>query len=252
MRARQAWAGAFLLGAALISTSAAAAEPPSFSLWVDRGFGLPAPMTFGILSFTATHNQSTAVEMSLSGAAGLTERLGASISIGSIQMAPSVRYHSPQLGLFYTFVDTPPLELDVLGNLTFDVEGTRIVEQAEPGALVIARVPHYLRFDIGAYVPVTPETTVVGLRAPLSMGFQLAEHFHTVLASGLTVADIRDIKGTGAIPAGVTIGYSTMLVSGAGVGVGTSLTFPEAVRFGPRTKPSPVQVGLYLYVVPPS
>lgn len=231
---------------------------PSFTLYVDRGYGLPAPQAFGFLSVGASRARdsvNTTLDLTLGGAVGLTERLAAEISIGTVDLNPRFRYHSPQLGLFYTAVDTPPFELNFIGRLTFDAETDHILEKGEPGFYAIARVPHYLRFDVGGYVPMSPgdQGVTFGLRVPLAVSFQLAEHYHAILHSGVNVDDLRALNPTVTIPAGITIGYSEKLPSGWSAGIAPSLRFPEAMRIGPEAPMHsfPISGSVLVYLVTP-
>ncbi len=247
---------------AAVSAAAGAAveEPPkkpSFTLFVDRTYSLPAPLSYGVLSFNATRpreEQGNTFETSVGGGIGLTSRLGVEASLGTLAMTPKVRYQSPQLGLFFTALDAPNLEITALGRVTFDVSEGRIVDRVEPGVLAITRVPHTVRFDVVAWVPVSPgEHTKVGLKVPVNVGFQLAEHWHAIAQSGVTVNDLTDVRAGVLVPVGATVGYSDKLASGAGVGVAASLSFPELLYLGGPSPdgPQPVVAGVAMYVVPP-
>jgi hypothetical protein len=247
-------------------TASAAAEavegvppkpPPPFTLFVDRTYSLPAPLSYGVLSFNATRpreEHGTTFDTSIGGGLGLTKRFGVEATIGTLALAPKFRFQSPQLGVFYTALDAPNLEITALGRVTFDVETSRIVDRVEPGVLAITRVPHTVRVDVAAWVPVTPgEHTSIGLKVPVNVGFQLAEHWHAIAQSGVTINDMTDIHAGILVPVGATVGYSDKLANGAGVGIAANLTFPEALYLGgePPAGPQPITAGLTMFVVPP-
>jgi hypothetical protein len=198
---------------------------------------------------------TTALSTTVGGAIGLTERLAAEISIGTLNITPRFRYHSPQLGLFYTAIDTSPFELNFLGRVTIDTESDRVIERVETGFHAIMRVPHYLRFDAGATLPFSPtdRSFQLGLHVPLALSFQLAEHYHAILGSGVDVDDMRVLWPTVTIPAEITIGYSEKLQSGWSAGIAPSLRFPEAIRIGPEVPAhgTAISGSVLIYVVSP-
>ncbi len=141
-----------------------------------------------------------------------------------------------------------------MGHVTFDTEGDRLVSQVEPGLFAITRVPHVLRMDMGAYVPIkTGDNPVVGMRMPLALSFQLAEHYHCILHSGLNIDDVHATQPTMTIPAGITIGYSEKLPDGTSAGIAPSLRFPEAIRIGPESPAHGTAIAgsVMMYVVTP-
>ena len=199
---------------------------------------LPAPYAYGTLGVaTLMHTGApTQVELSLGGGIGLTERLWIDGSVGTIRVAPAFVFHSFQLGPNVLLVDTPDFELDATVHVSAPADDGRLVEQIEPGLYSVAHLDHKLRVDSALYLDVNPGPGLtVGLRLPLGLGFQITEHAHAVINSGVTLSSFADAVGTTAIPAGLTLGWSDRIGQGTGaVAVLPSINFPELIKPGAR------------------
>lgn len=211
---------------------------------------LPSPYAYGALGVTSTARggEATVLEGSFSAGAGLTSRIWIDASAGTLQFAPGVGYHSPQIGLNALLVDTPAFELDAAAHVTFASAGGEPVEQIEPGLFSVIHVAHKLRIDAGLYLDVNPGTKLTaGVRAPISAGVQIVQKVYAQLNSGVTVSDFLDSRNTTAVPLGLTLGWSDRLSSnGPSVGVLPSVSFPELYRplAEERFRPSHAVVGL--------
>jgi hypothetical protein len=207
---------------------------PRYRPFVDRGMSLPAPYAFVApgLTVTTRAGKPTLLEANLGAGLGLTPSFWIDGSVGTLRLAPELAFHSAQIGPNLLLVDTPPFELDATAHVTFVADDGRPVEQIEPGAYAVLHLAHALRVDAGLYLDVNPgPTTTAGLRFPVGFSFQIAEHVHAVLSTGVTVASFADAPRTTAIPAGVTLGWSGYLGHGPdSVMVMPSIAFPEFIK----------------------
>ncbi len=251
-----------VLAAATLLGRATAAEtppapPPAYTPYVDCGNAVPAPYAYAQPAFAATlRGGATAVlEGSLGFGLGLTSRVFVDGTLGTLQMAPALGYHSLQIGPDLLLVDTPTLELLATTHVSLGASDGRPVEQVEPGVQAVVRVPHQLRVDAGLYVDANPGPALTfGLRVPLSFAFQLSSHVYASVNTGVNVGSFADNAGTTAIPAGVSLGWGERLGHAPrplGVAVVPSVTFPELLKPGAAAplRPDYAVVGLALVVV---
>lgn len=210
------------------------AKAPAYTPFVDRGMSLPAPFAYGVLGMTSTARAGEAMllESTLGAGAGLSSRVWIDASAGTLQLAPGVGYHSPQVGLNALLVDTPAFELDATTHVTFASAGGDPVEQVEPGLFTVIHVAHKLRIDGGLYLNVSPgEEVTAGMRAPVAAGFQIGRKVYAQVTSGVTVSNFADARNTAAVPLGLTLGWSDRLREGGpSVAVLPSVSFPELWR----------------------
>jgi hypothetical protein len=253
-----------MLGVALgvASVRAAADEPPApapparYTPYVERGNAVPAPYAYVQPGFTATlrAGEPTVLEAGLGYALGLTSRLWVDGSVGTLETTPTLGFHSLQIGPNALLVDTPAFELIASAHVSFLADDGRPVEQIEPGLLSVERVAH-LRFDTGLYFDANPGSTATfGLKAPVSVAFQITPHVFAAVNTGLTVGSFADGAGTTAIPVGLTLGWGERFGRGEhpiSVAVVPSILFPELIKPGAAEvlRPGYAQVGLTLYVV---
>jgi len=242
-------------GAAEEGRGAPAPPPRKYTLYVDRGMSLPAPYVYGTLGFTGTARTGSAAQLegSLGGGIGLTKRLWIDGSSGALRVAPELVFHSAQLGVSAQLVDTPAFELDATTHVAFAAEDKRPIEQVEPGLFAVVHVPHELRFDAGLYLDVNPGAEgLLGARMPVGLSFQIVPKVHATLNTGVTVGSFADPRGTTAIPAGLTLGWSDNVGQGKqAIAVLPSVSWPELVKPGTeeRFRPGYAVVGVTLFVV---
>jgi hypothetical protein len=236
-----------------------AAPPPlaPYTPYVDRGNAVPAPYAYGQPGVTATLRAGTptVLEGSVGFGVGLTSRLWADGSLGTLKMMPTWGFHSLQIGPNALLVDTPAFELDVTTHVSFAADDGRPVEQIEPGIFAVAHAAHALRLDTGLFVDVNPgPATTTGLRVPVALAFQITPHVYAIVNSGVTVGSFADTAGTTAIPLGLTLGWGDRFGGPprpVGVVVLPSILFPELLKPGAEEtlRPGYAAVGLTFAVV---
>jgi hypothetical protein len=189
------------------------------------------------------------VETSLGVGLGITDRLSIDGSLGTIGVAPGVRYSGPQLGAWVGIVDTPPLEIDVTTHVTLGLAGEHALAKYEPGAVAVLR-PGPLRIDVSGYLPVTMDGGV-GLRAPVMLAVQLGAYLHAAATSGVTLSKIGD--GSAALPLTLALGCSVPLRARGYVAVVPSLAWPTlAGRQGSDPGgPGVIEVGATVAIITP-
>jgi hypothetical protein len=252
------------LAGALVAAPALAAEPASkppsrphrYRPYVDRGNAIPAPYALGALTLGANVHMGvpTQAELSLGYGVGVTQRIWLDGSVGTLRAAPSLVFHSAQVGPNLLVVDTPEFELDAMVHVSGPSDDGRIVEQIEPGLYTVAHVAHALRVDTALYFDVNPGPSwTFGLRLPTAFSFQLVEKVYATVNSGVTVNNVADPRESTAIPIGLSLGWSDYL-SPAGppaVAISPSINFPQLVRpwANEPFRPGVVAVGLTFYYV---
>jgi hypothetical protein len=262
---RQAWWIA--LGCAIVAVPglAAPAEPApkqapppprTYRPYVDRGNAIPAPYALGTLGLgNNVHIGSpTQAEFSLGFAAGLTPRIWVDGSIGTLRWAPSLVFHSAQIGLNALLVDAPSFELDAMVHVSGPADDGRYVEQIEPGLYAVAHVAHALRVDVNPAFDVNPgPRTTYGLRVPTAFSFQLGEHVYASVTTGVTVGSFADAGATTAIPAGLGFGWSDYLGTKGprAIAIAPSISFPQLVKpwANERFRPDILTWGITFYYV---
>ncbi len=257
MRARrQTWRcvalGLGLSGAGQAAREARAsdAEPPvdpappssrKYTPYVDRGMSLPAPYAYGTLGVAANVRIGvpTQLEWTLGGGVGLGPRVWIDGAVGTLRVVPELVFHSAQIGPNMLIVDTPPFELSATVHVSAPADDGRPIEQIEPGLYGVARYGHALRVDAGLFFDLNPGPKVTtGIRVPASFAFQLAEHVHAVVTTGVTTTSFAEAGRTTALPAGLTLGWSDYLhpTGPQSIGLLASLSFPELVKpWAPET-----------------
>jgi hypothetical protein len=249
--------------AASIALEARAAPPPKqappqvrrYHPYVERGNSVPAPYALAALGLGTNMHAGlpTQAELSLSFAVGLTPSLWLDGSLGTLRVAPSLVFHSAQIGPNVLIVDTPQFELDGMVHLTGPSDDGRLVEQIEPALYAVAhfgptRLDATLAFDVNPGPKVT-----YGARLPAAVSFQITDHVYGSVSSGVTTSNLGNPGETTAIPAGISLGWSDYL-SGSGpqaVAISPSITFPELVKpFSDEPfRPGTVICGVTFYYV---
>lgn len=232
---------AFLTSA--LTTAGARADTPQLTPYVDRGRMLGAGQGFLTMSASA----GSTLDASMGGGIGITDRVSLEGSFGTLALSPRARYHSPQAGLWLGIVDTPPFELDATTHVTFGLVGEEFIKTFEPGAQAVFRMGHALRFDLGAYLPMTPNGRV-GLRIPAALAAQLNNWIHASVSTGISFEDMHDAHRTASIPLGITLGCSVPLARGGYLVVAPSLAWSGIPA---RSGPLPTTLGASVTFVSP-
>jgi hypothetical protein len=212
--------------------------PAPYTPYVDRGNAVPAPFAYAQPGFTATwrEHKPTLLEGNLAFALGLASSVWIDGSVGTLTMAPRLRFHSVQVGPNVVLVTTAAFELDLATHVTFASAGGRPVEQIEPGVFAIARAAHRVRLDTGVFVDANPGAAAAfGLRVPASVTLQLGAHTFASVNTGVTVASFSDLGGTTAIPMGATFGWGDRFgpaTHPVGILVEPTFLFPELIKPG--------------------
>ena len=196
---------------------------------------VPAPYAYGTLGYAANVRLGTPaqLELTLAGGIGLTPRFWIDGAVGTLRVAPSVVFHSAQIGPNVLLVDTPAFELSGTVHVSAPADDGRPIEQIEPGLFSVAHVDHTLRVDTGLYLDVNPGPAVTtGFRLPVGLAFQLTKHTYAAVNSGVTTTSFAEAPRTTAIPAGLTLGWSDYLGRHGpeAVGVVPSISFPELLK----------------------
>jgi hypothetical protein len=187
-----------------------------------------AGLTLGVSGNTRPIQGSRA-DLTLGVGVGIADRVTFDASLGTLSLAPTVRYAHPQLGVWFGIVDRPAVEVDVTTHLTFGFGDERALHEVEPGALAILRLSDRVRIDAGAYVPVSTErSSDAGLRAPVAVAVQIDPYLHVALSSGVTIP--RLVEGRVTVPLGLSIGCSVPLPGGGYLVVAPGLSWPHLVR----------------------
>jgi hypothetical protein len=248
--------GALESPAAGAGEPAAPAPPARYTPYVDRGNAVPAPFAYVQPGITATLRAGapTLMEASLGFAVGLTSHVWVDGSVGTLKMAPSLGFHSLQIGPNALLASTSDFELCATTHVSFAADDGRLVEQIEPGLFWVARAAHTLRIDTGIFVDANPgPNTTIGLRLPMTVTFQLTSHVFAAVNTGMTVGSFADTAGTTAIPAGVSFGWGERLgreLRPIGVAVLPSILFPALIQPGAAEtlRPGYAAVGLSVVV----
>ena len=185
--------------------------PAKYRPYVDRSNYIPAPYALGVLGLaTNVHiGRPAQAELSLGFAVGLTSRIWLDGSFGTLRWAPSLVFHSAQIGPNALLVDTPGFELDAMLHVSGPADDGRIVEQVEPALYAVIHVEHALRVDLNPAFDVNPgPTTTYGFRLPAAFAFQLGDHVYASINTGVTLANFGDPRESTAIPAGLSFGWS--------------------------------------------
>jgi hypothetical protein len=240
---RQAWRVALLgaiVGFVVVPTRAEASPPPTarhrkYRPYVDRSANLPRPYAYGTLGLgTNVHiGLPPQDELNIGFGVGLTPRVWLDGALGTLRVAPSLVFHSAQLGPNLLIVDTPAFELDATMHLSAPADDGRPIEQIEPGIFTVAHAGHALRVDTGLFLDINPgPTSTVGFRLPAAFAFQLGEKFYASVNTGVGTGSFADAGQTTAIPAGLTLGWTDYLgPKGAEViGFMPSINFPELLK----------------------
>jgi len=190
---------------------------------------------------------SSTYELGFRVGVGLTNRLAADATMASVEWAPDAHWRGPTFGMIYNVSNAYPFELDPTVHVQMGIGGEPVVKQVEPGFVMILRGGHVVRFDTGAYAPVSfdeyeGEKTTVGLNVPARLAVQLTPHIHAGVNTGATIDRMSDIPGTAAIPLGVSAGYIAPVGKGAIVVVLPSLSWPEFIMPGNE---QPVHAGRF-------
>ena len=262
MRARRQLGWVALVGA-LVTAPALATEPASkppsrphrYRLYVDRGNAIPAPYALGALAFGANVHMGvpTQAELSLGYGVGVTQRIWLDGSVGTLRAAPSLLFHSGQIGPNVLLVDAPAFELDAMVHVSGPSDDGRIVEQIEPGLYTVARVEHALRVDTALYFDVNPGAAwTYGVRLPTALSFQLVEKLYATVSSGVTLNNLADPRESTAIPLGLSLGWSDYVSPGGpSVAISPSINFPQLMKpwANEAFRPGVVTVGITFYYV---
>jgi hypothetical protein len=211
-----------------------------------------AGLTLGV-SGTIGPIPGSRADLSLGVGVGITDRVTFDASLGTLSLAPSVRYAHPEVGVWFGLVDRPALEVDATTHLTFGFGDERTPHEVEPGAVVILRMGDRARIDAGAYVPVSMEReAAAGLRAPLALAVQIHPYLHVALSSGVTIPRLADGRVT--VPLGLTLGCTLPLPGGGYIVVAPSLSWPRLVRPAGDgiSGPGPMVIGASVSIITPS
>ena len=211
------------------------AVPHRYRPYIDRGNAIPAPYALGTLGLgTNVHvGAPTQAELSLGFAVGLTSRIWLDGSVGTLRVAPSLVFHSAQIGPNALLVDTPAFELDAMVHVSAPSDNGRPVEQIEPGLYTVIHLDNVLRVDTSLGVDVNPGPTVTsGFRVATALAFQVTEHVYAAVNTGVTLANFADPRETTAIPAGLTLGWSDYLTPKGpqAIAIVPAILFPQMVR----------------------
>jgi hypothetical protein len=214
------------------------APPRKYRPYVDRTNSLPAPYALGSLGLATNVHAGLPPqgELSLGFGVGLTPRIWVDGSVGTLRWAPSLVFHSAQVGPNAILVDTPSFELDAMAHVSGPADTGRPVEQIEPALSTVVHLAHVLRVDGTLAFDVNPGPTVTfGLRLPAAL------------------ANFADLGESTAIPAGLAFGWSDYLrpTGPEAIAISPSISFPEMWRPWAREpfRPGSLTCGItFLYV----
>jgi hypothetical protein len=197
-----------------------------------------------------------AADATLGAAVGLTDHLTFETSLGTMALSPRIRYRSPDVGLWYGLVDTPPFELDATTHLAFAVGGRNVLSQVEPGFVAILRAEGAVRVDVGAYVPVPLDgVRAVGFRMPMTVAAQVTPELHFTVGSGLTFENVGVGADRTSVPLELSLGWTVPLGEGGYMMLTPSVSWPRflSVQTGDQapTGPGPMILALSIGVVTP-
>jgi len=253
--AREARAAPTLVPPSLIAET----PEPAVAPYVDRGMLYGAGQGgFSIRLRAATDTyDGMAADAALNLAFGLTSHLTFETSLGTMALAPRIRYRSPNVGLWYGLVDTPSFELDMTTHLGINVDGRSAFSQVEPGFVAILRAEDAVRVDVGAYVPVPLDGGArgVGFRMPLTIAAQITPDVHFAVGSGLTFESLGVGADRTSVPLELSLGCTMPLGEGGYMMLTPSVSWPHflSVQTGDQAPsgPGPMIVALTLGVVTP-
>jgi hypothetical protein len=204
------------------------AQEPPITPYVRRGMLYGAGQAGLSVEGRAEHvaGHPSAVVASLGIAFGLTSRLSLEGSLGSLTLAPQLRYRRPAAALWVGLVDTPLLEVDAALRLTFGPGEGRFLQELEQSVVAVIRPGDALRIDAGVSLPTALAADgAIGLRAPVQVAVQINPYLHAAIASGLTVSALG--RTPAAVPLGLTLGCTVPLEGGGYAMVAPSLTWPH-------------------------
>jgi hypothetical protein len=215
--------------------AATPAPPRRYRAYVYRGNSIPAPYALGTLGFATNVHVGTPAqaELNLGFGVGLTSRIWLDGAVGTLRVAPSLVFHSAQVGPNVLIVDVPAFELDAMVHVSGPADDGRPVEQVEPGLYTVVHAGDALRVDTSLGVDVNPgPTTTSGFRVATAIAFQLTEHVYGAFNTGVTLGSFADARETTAIPAGLTLGWSDYLAPKGpeAIAIVPSILFPQMVR----------------------
>lgn len=214
---------------------------PLFTPYVDRDMSIAPGGLSSMLSFSVVRPENRYARpsfgMNMGLGTGIIGRLWAEGYLGTLELAPEVRWEDPKVGLLYQILNTYPFEIDPAVYVTFDTGGGPAVKRIDPSLILVFRAAHAVRFDTGAYVPVSFEDrTALGLSIPARLAVQLTPHVHVGVTSGASFADLRAPRRSATVPLGFLAGYSALLGEGVTLTVGPGFSWPMFVSTGERER----------------
>jgi hypothetical protein len=264
VRARRQVGWVALLGAIAAAPAFAATPGPApkipphrkYRPYIERSNSIPAPYALGSLGLATNLHAGLPPqgELSLGFAVGLTPHIWVDGSVGTLRWAPSLVFHSVQVGPNAVLVDTPSFELDAMAHVSGPADDGRLVEQIEPALYTVVHIGHALRVDGTLAFDVNPgPTTTFGVRLPAALSFQITNHVYASVSTGVTVGNLARASESTAIPAGLAFGWSDYLrpTGPQAIAISPSISFPEIWRPWAREpfRPGTLTVGLTFYYV---
>jgi hypothetical protein len=146
---------------------------------------------------------------------GITNDLNVDATVLPLTLGPDAAYGNPTLGATYRFVREHAVEVGAAVHVSIGTKSeNNPINPLELGLPTFIRIGHVMRFETGAYVPISignkPRTSV-GLRVPVNAVFQLTKHFHLGPTTGVAIADFKNAGTSTAIPLGLGGGIGTFV-----------------------------------------
>jgi hypothetical protein len=243
-------AGALHVGSAAAVEPASPAPPAEapFSLHVGRRATLGSRFAYATLGVSGSLPADAPSTLSViaGGGVGVVEPLSSG-ALGSLDVAPQVRYRTPQRSALDALADAPLFALDVTAHLAFGPVRSALTAKVEPGVTVLLRTRRVTRDDRGERVLTpTDDRLNLGLRLPLSLALQLGGGVSVAVNAGVVVDDVRRPARSASVPVGVSASWSVPVGRGGTIGLTPSITWPTALL--PQATPAATVVALTLSV----